>query len=154
MPEKFKLKTGIKLVIGFHILNLVLWSLGQTGAVINYDTIAAWGLQDARELIDPALVEVNRGIGLADTLVMFPLFIIGIIGLLKNRFYGAVASWMVFGITIYWPVVFWCSQLFYASEGIKHAPLNLATVFIPALFMGLALWFSWYLYRIRDNFQR
>lgn len=44
-----------------------------------YDTVGQWGLQDPRELIDPVIVEVNRGIGLVYMLTMIPIFIIAAI---------------------------------------------------------------------------
>ncbi len=140
--------TGVKVIIGFHILNLLLWSFGQTGAVFFYDTVAAWGLQDPRALLDPAIVEVNRGIGLADTLVMFPLFAVAVVGLVRGKFFGAVASWLVFGITLYWPVVFWTSQLFFRRGGIEYRPTPAAAIVLPAAFMLFAAWGSWYLAKI------
>jgi hypothetical protein len=68
--------------------------------------VAKWELQDPRELLNPGIVAVNRGIGLFDMVIMIPLFIIAITGLWRLKFYGAVASWLALGITFYWPVVF------------------------------------------------
>jgi len=113
MIKKENFTLPIKLIIGFHVLNLVLWFFGQTWAVFDYDTAASWGLQDPRILIDPAIVEVNRGIGLTDTFILLPIFLLATIGLLKRKFWGNVFSWMAFALTFYWPVVFWCSQYFF-----------------------------------------
>jgi hypothetical protein len=106
------LPLGIKIIVGFHVFSFVLWFIGQSGAVVAYDKMAEWGLQGPRASLDPVIVEVNRAIGLADTIIMLPLFIVAAVGLLRTRFYGAVASWLVFGMTLYWPVVFWISQEF------------------------------------------
>jgi hypothetical protein len=144
---------GIKVIIGFHVISFLLWSFGQTGAVVAYDTVAAWGFQDPRVLLDPAIVEVNRGIGLADTLVMLPLFVVAVIGLLRRRFFGAMASWLVFGMTLYWPTVFWCSQFFYAQGAIKHQPTAALTIVLPAALMLIAVWGSWYLASTRHQFR-
>jgi len=154
MTQNGKLPAGIKLIIAFFILSTIAWTFGQGGAVVAYDTVATWGLQDPRDAIDPAIVEVNRGIGLADMIVQMPLFIIAIIGLWKLKFYGAVASWLVLGTTIYWPIVFWSCQYFYRVEGIKHytAP---ASIYIALIVIILfALWASWYLYNNRRLFER
>ena len=75
MTHAPRLPLGIKVIIGFHLFSFVIWLIGQTGAVIAYDTSAKLGLQDPRSLLDPVIVEVNRGIGLADTIIMLPLFI-------------------------------------------------------------------------------
>ncbi len=153
MPKGDGLPRGVKVIIGFHVVSFVLWLFGQTGAVVSYDTVAEWGLQAPRALSDPVIVEVNRAIGLADTLVMFPLFAVAVIGLLRKRFSGAVASWLVFGMTLYWPTVFWCSQYLYGQAGITYQPTTPEAVILPAVMMGIALWGSWYLARNRHLFR-
>jgi hypothetical protein len=74
ISDAVELPRGVKVIIGFHVISFLLWSFGQTGAVLAYDTVAEWGFQDPRALIDPVIVEVNRAIGLADTLVMLAGF--------------------------------------------------------------------------------
>jgi hypothetical protein len=153
MSRDSALPFGLKAIVAFHILNLLLWTIGQTGAVVAYDWVAGLGLQDDRFSVDPVIVQVNQGIGLADTLVMFPLFLLGIVGLVRQRFYGAVASWMVFGITLYWPVVYWSTQFFYARGGTQHVPISGEAIAVPALFAGVAAWASVYLWRNRGLFE-
>lgn len=147
MQKTTKLPLGIKIIIGFHLFNALMWTIGQGGAVIAYDTVAEWGLQDPRALLDPVIVEVNRGIGLADMVTMIPLFIIAAIGLWRLKFYGAVASWLALGITFYWPLVFLCSQYFYGQAGIKYQPTKVSVVIFLLFVLLFALWASWYLYK-------
>jgi hypothetical protein len=147
MQKTTKFPLGIKFIIGFHLLNILLWTIGQGGAVISYDMVAKWGLQDPRELIDPVIVEVNRGIGLADMITMIPIFIFALIGLWRLKFYGAIASWLALGITFYWPVVFWSSQSFYGRAGIKYKPTLMSANLFLSLLLLFALWASWYLYK-------
>ncbi len=146
------LPRGVKIIIGFHVFSFVIWFFGQSVAVVNYDMVAEWGLQDPRALIDPVIVQVNRAIGLTDTIVMLPLFIIAAAGLFRRKFYGAVASWLAFGMTLYWPVVFWISQAFYAEASIRHQPTSMFAIILPAALMLIACWGSWYLYRNRGLF--
>jgi hypothetical protein len=153
MTQTSRLPLGIKVIIGFHVFSFVIWFFGQSVAVVAYDKVAGWGLQDPRALIDPVIVQVNRAIGLTDTIVMLPLFIVAAVGLLRRRFYGAVASWLAFGMTLYWPVIFWCSQAFYAEAGIKHAPTQLSYILLPGGLLLIACWGSWYLGRNRELFQ-
>jgi hypothetical protein len=145
-----RLPLGFKVIIGFHVFSLVTWFLGQTMAVVAYDRVAEWGLQEPRALLEPAVVEVNRAIGLADTIVQLPLFVVGAVGLAYGRFYGAVASWLVFGMTVYWPVVFWCSQAFYRTAGVRHAPTSTSAIVLPACLFLIACWGSWYMTRRRE----
>jgi hypothetical protein len=150
MDRPATLPLGFKLLVGFHAVSFVLWFFGQTLTVVAYDMVAGWGLQDPRSAVDPVIVEVNRAIGLTDTVLMLPLHLIAAVGLLQRRFYGAVASWLVFGITLYWPVMFWASQGFYAAAGITHQPMTVAYIVIPAAVVVIAGWGSWYLYDRRE----
>jgi len=153
MTRPSGLPLGVKVIIGFHIFSFVIWFFGQSMAVVAYDRVAEWGLQDPSALIDPVIVQINRAIGLTDTIVMLPLFIVAAVGLYRRRFYGAVASWLAFGMTVYWPVVFWCSQAFYAQAGIKHAPTQPVAIILPGALLLIACWGSWYLARNRELFQ-
>ena len=152
MSKSDKIPFSIKLVIGFHILNIVLWSVGQGGTIIDYDTIAEWGFQEPRELIDPVMVEVNRGTGLADVIIMLPLFIIALIGLLRMKFYGAVTSWMALGITIYWPLVACWQNYYYKLAGLKSPPFSAGILILLAFFCLFSVWASWILLRNRKLF--
>jgi len=146
-PKKRAIPLGIKFIVGFNLLNILLWTIGQGGAVIAYDTVASWGFQDPRSILDPVIVEVNRGIGLSDMIIMMPLFMIGVVGLWQLKFYGAVASWMAFGCSIYWPTIYWICQHFYGQAGIKYLPTTLQNTIILSIIFGFTLWASWYLFR-------
>lgn len=151
MTTSSQVSTGIKLIIAFHLGSALLWTFGQTWAVIDYDRAAGWGLQDPRSMVDPVVVEVNRAIGLADTLLMLPLHLAAAIGLWRMRLWGAVVSWLVFGMTMYWPLVFWCSQFLYGQGGVKHAPTEPGHMVITGAIFLIACWGSWYLFRVRER---
>ena len=121
--------------------------------MISYDTVAQWGFQDPRESLDPVIVEANRGIGFADFVIQIPLFIAAVIGLCLRRFYGAVCSWLVLGITIYWPVVDWAKQYFFKQAAVKHQPVDIMVHGILAFFFLFAIWASWYLFKNRKVFE-
>jgi len=149
-----KLPTGIKVIIGFHILSTIIWAIGQTGAIFFYDTVASWGLQDLRKLSDPVIVELNRGIGLVDSIVLLPLFVIAAAGLWRMKFFGAVASWMVLGINLYWPLEAICMRLFFGRAGIMHVPFDIGSNIILVLIVTFAGWASWYLFKNRNLFEK
>ena len=143
---------GIKIIIGFHLLSVLLWAIGQGGAVVCYDLVAEWGLQEPRESLDPVLVEVHRGIGLADVVVQTPLFLVAVAGLWRMKFYGAVASWLVLGISIYWPVVEWAKHFFFARAEVKYLPMDMATNGVLAFVVLFSVWASAYLFKKRELF--
>ena len=152
MEKQKKLSLGIKLIIGFFILNLIMFVFGQGGAVVSYDYVAKLGLQEARETIDPVIVVINRGIGLADVLIGVPLFILAIIGLWCLRFYGAVFSWMVLGISFYWTTVAWAKQSFYIQASVKCEPFNAGVHSVLAFVFIFSVWASWHLFKNRKLF--
>ena len=152
MDKQRVLLIGIKFIIGFHILNIIFWVIGQGGAVIAYDTVAELGLQETRETIDPVIAVVNQGIGFADVIIGVPLFILALIGLWQMRFWGAVISWMVFGIHFYWTSVAWSKQFFYLEASVKCQPFNIGVHFMLAFVFLFSVWASWYLFRNRKLF--
>jgi hypothetical protein len=61
MTRTGRLPKGAWVIIAFHVISLLLWLFGQTGAVVSYDTVAAWGFQESRAVLDPVIV-VSRSI--------------------------------------------------------------------------------------------
>ncbi len=141
---------GITFIIGFFILSIAIWIIGQGGAIIAYDSVAELGFQqDTRENADPVIVEVNRGIAFGDVVIQLPLFILGAIGLWRLRYYGAVASWMALAIHLYWTTVAWAKQFFYMNASIKCEPFPLSLHGTLAFFFLFSVWASWYLFKKR-----
>ncbi len=153
MDNQKKVSLGFKLIIGFHILNIIMWIVGQGGSVIAYDAVAELGLVEPRKTIDPIIVVVNRGIGFADVLIGVPLFIAALIGIWKMRFWGAVFSWMVFGIGFYWTSVAWAKKYFYLEASIKCQPFDMGTHIMLAFVFLFSAWGSWYLLKKRAIFE-
>jgi hypothetical protein len=69
------------------------------------------------------------------------------------RFYGAIASWMVLGITLYWPVVAWTEHYFFARAVVKYQPFDVITNGILAIIFLFAGWASWYLSKNHKLFE-
>ena len=152
MSHQKRRPLGITFIIGFHILNIIFWIIGQGGAVVDYDTAAQWGFQEPRETLDPVLVAINRGIGCADVIIGVPLFVIALIGLLGMRFYGFAFTWMVLGISFYWTTVAWVKQYFILQAGVKSLPFDIGTHSMLAFVFLFSLWASWYLFKKRALF--
>ena len=152
MEKQMRIPLSIKFIIGFHILSIIFWIVGQGGAVVAYDTVAKLGLQEAREAIDPVIAVINRGIAFADILIGVPLFILAVIGLCLKRFWGIVFSWMAFGVNFYWPAVAWSKQYFYLEASVKCQPFSIGVHFMLAFVFLFSAWGSWYQYKNRKLF--
>ena len=86
------------------------------------------------------------------TLLAVPLFVFAVIGLWRQKFFGCVSSWMIFGISLYWTTVAWCKQYFYIQESIKCEPFTAGVHFVLAFVFLFSLWGSGYLYKKRHWF--
>ena len=120
--------------------------------MIAYDTVASWGLVEARETVDPFCIVINKAIGLADVIIAPPIFIIATIGLWKMRFYGLMTSFMCFGIGFYWTAIAWVKQIFLVQAGVKCEPFDVGTHGMLGFVFLFSIWGSWYLYKTRLQF--
>ncbi len=120
-------------------------------AVINYDFTVSIGLQESINEITEVGVALNKGFGLGDTVFYIPLFIIGIVGLLKRVALGIYTMFGAMAVTVYWPIV--ClSTLFYAegAPGFHFTDYTSYSV-ILSLISLYGLGGLWFLYKNRDK---
>jgi len=144
-----KRTTGFWLLIGFGILLIIIYLLGQTMALINYDFAVSIDLQEPVNEITEIGVAMNKGFGFGDTVFYIPLFVIGVVGLLKRSALGLFAMLGTMAITVYWPIVS-LSTLFFA----KGAPGWYFTDYtsysiLLSLIVLYGIWGGWFLYRNR-----
>ena len=109
---------GFWFLVGFGIVLNIIYLLGQTMSIINYDFAVTMGLQEPVDQITAVGVAVNKGFGFGDTFFYIPLFVIGILGLFRWSSLGLHARIGFMAVTVYWPVVS-LSMVFYArgAEG-------------------------------------
>ena len=132
-------------LIGFGILLNIIYLIGQTMAVINYDFTVAIGLQESANEVTQVGVALNKGFGLGDTVIYIPLFLFGIIALIRRHVMGLYALFGALAITIYWPIVS-LSTVFYAkgSPGWNFADYTSYSIFL-ILIAVYGVWGMWYL---------
>jgi len=153
MTHRKRRSLGTLVILGFLALCSVIWIIGQGGALVAYDKVAAWGLQqDVRGEVDPAIIPVNRGVAVGDFAIQLPLFLIALVGLWKLRFFGVVAAWMSLSMHWYWTATAWAKQAFYLQAGIQAEPLAVPLQIMMAVICLISLWACWYLYKRRELF--
>jgi hypothetical protein len=138
-------------LIGIGILLNLMYLSGQTMAIINYDFTVSTGLQESIDEITGVGVAFNKGFGLGDTVFYIPLFIAGIIGLIRGKIWGIYTMFGAMAVTVYWPIVS-LSALYYA----KNAPgFNFTNhseyAVILSLIILYGLWGLWFLYRNKNK---
>ncbi len=141
---------GFRLIIGFGIFMIAFMLLGQTMSFIDYDFTVSLGLQEHGDIVTAIGVAMNKGFGLADTIVYIPLVALGIAGLFMRRQWGVFAMMGAMGITAYWPIV--CLSFIYFAKGapgFAFTRYGAYTVLLSTISL-IGIWGMWYLYSRRN----
>jgi hypothetical protein len=139
-------------IVGLLILLMLL--VGQMMSFINYDFTVSIGMQESVDVIGAMGVAVNKGFGVADTIIYLPLLVAGLIGLWIRKGWGMHAMAGALGITAYWPMAALFLLLF-----ARGAPGFYFTAFVPyaillTAFTVYSIWGLWYLYARRAIFAK
>ena len=144
-----KRTSGFWVLIGFSVLLNIIYLLGQTMALINYDFAVSIHLQESVNEITEIGVALNKGFGFGDTIFYIPLFVIGIIGLLKRSAFGLFAMFGAMAITVYWPIV-GLSTVFFAKDAPGWHFTDYSSYSILLSLIALyGIWGFWFLYKYR-----
>jgi hypothetical protein len=92
------------LIIFALLLNLIML-IGQTGSLFDYGFTVSIGLQESIEEVTGIGVAWAKGFAFGDTVFYMPLYIIGIVGLFKQKVWGIFSMFGALAITVYWPIV-------------------------------------------------
>lgn len=143
--------TGFWFLIGFGVLLNIFYVLGQSMAVINYEFAVSIGLQEPVNEITEIGVALNKGFGFGDTVFYIPLFIVGIIGLLKRTSLGLYAMFGAMAVTVYWPVVSLSTVIFAKGAPGWHFKDFTSYSILLSLIALYGIWGFLYLYKNRGN---
>ncbi len=143
--------TGFWFLIGFGVLLNLIYVLGQTMAVINYDFAVSIGLQEPVNEITEIGVALNKGFGLGDTVFYIPLFVVGIIGLLQRTTLGLFAMLGAMAVTVYWPVVALSTVIFAIGAPGWHFTDYTSYSILLSLIALYGIWGFLFLYKNREN---
>jgi len=151
MEATKKRTTGFWFLIGFGVLLNIAYVLGQTMAVINYDFAVSIDLQEPVNEITEIGVALNKGFGFGDTVFYIPLFVIGIIGLLKRTTLGLFAMLGAMAVTVYWPVVGLSTVIFAKGAPGWHFTDYTSYSILLSLIALYGIWGFMFLYKNREN---
>ena len=146
-----KRTTGFWILVSIGVILNLIYLLGQTMAIINYDFAVSIELQEPVTDITEVGVALNKGFGFGDTFFYMPLFVVGIIGLLKRSAWGLYAMFGAMAITIYWPLV-GLSTVFYAkgAPGWHFTDYTSYSILLTSIAI-YGIWGLWFLYTNRAN---
>lgn len=146
-----KRPSGFWILLGIGILLNIFYLIGQTMAFINYDFTVAMELQEPAEEITAIGVAFNKGFGFGDTIFYIPIFLMGIVGLLKRKEYGLYAMAGAMAVTVYWPAVT-LSTLYFAKgdEGFYFTDYLTYSIVLPLISL-YGLWGLFFVFRNRKR---
>lgn len=144
-----KRSIGFRLLISIGIVLNIIFIAGQTVSLIDHDLTVSLGLQESEEEIGSVGIAFAKGFAFGDTAFYIPLFVTGMIGLVKRKPWGTFFMFGALAVTVYWPVV----HLFAIYSG--KSSMNLGadkylsySVILPLVAL-YGLWGMWFLYRNR-----
>jgi len=143
--------TGFWFLIGIGMFLNIVYVLGQTMAVLNYEFAVSIGLQEPVNEITEIGVALNKGFGFGDTVFYIPLFVVGIIGLLKRTSLGLYAMFGAMAVTVYWPVVGLSTVIFAKGAPGWHFTNYTSYSILLSLIALYGIWGFLFLYKNRDN---
>jgi len=143
--------SGFWVLIGCGVLLNIVYVLGQTMAIINYDFAVSIDLQEPVKEITEIGVALNKGFGFGDTVFYIPLFVLGIIGLLRRTSWGLFAMLGAMAVTVYWPIVGLSTVIFAKGSPGWHFTDYTSYSILLSLIALYGIWGFWFLYKNRDE---
>ena len=135
------------MLISIAAVLVVLFLAGQSLGVFNYDLAVAIGMQESEDEIGKIGIAFAKGFGFADTVLYIPLFLMGIIGLLKNKRWGKYAMFAALAISVYWPIVHLYAIFIDRISITLHPEKYIYYPIILSLIIIYGLWGMFYLYK-------
>lgn len=135
------------ILISIASVLVAMFLAGQTLGVFNYNLAVSIGMQESESEIGKIGIAFAKGFGFADTVIYIPLFLVGIIGLLKNKRWGKYSMFGALAISVYWPIVH-LYAIFIDRISITLNPEKyISYPIILSLIIIYGLWGMWYLYK-------
>ena len=143
--ELGKLPLGIWLALLALILISLAWIM-QAYSLFNWESAVNLGLQNqsfSGGEAEAVQAQKDKGIAIADLLWPLPLTIIALVGILKKRVVGFIASMMTFAICVYFPLF----HILWLWSSHRETAIAAALLWgIPSLLGIAGLWANRYLY--------
>ena len=98
-----KKSIGFWILISISSLMVIMFLVGQTLSLFNYNLTLELGLQESEKEVGKVGRAFLKGYAFGDSIVYIPLLIAGIVGLLNNRRWGKYSMFAALSISVYWP---------------------------------------------------
>jgi len=134
------------LILAAIVLILFL-TAGQTFSLLDYDLAIDLGLQESEKEIGKVGIAFAKGFAFGDTIIYIPMLIIGILGLIKGKKWGALFMFGGLAISVYWPVVHLYAIYIETDAIVLNPDKYISFPIILTLITVYGLWGIVYLYK-------
>ena len=142
---------GFWILISIGMLLILMFLLGQTLSLVDYDLTVSLGLQESEEEISNVGIAYAKGFAFGDTIFYIPLFVIGIVGLLKRKIWGLFSMIGALAVSIYWPIVH-LFAIFIGKDAMNLMPEKYVSYsIILSIIILYGLWGIWFLYKNQNR---
>ncbi len=129
------------------IVLIIFLTAGQTLSLIDYDLAIDLGLQESEKEIGKVGIAFAKGFALGDTIFYIPMLVLGILGLVKGKKWGALFMFGGLAISVYWPIVHLYAIYIETDAIVLNPDKYISFPIILTLITVYGLWGIIYLYK-------
>ncbi|MDB4271050.1 hypothetical protein N9896_03030 [bacterium] len=134
-------------LISAAIVLILFLTAGQTFSLINYNLAIDLGLQESENEIGKVGIAFAKGFAFGDTIFYIPMLVLGILGLIKGKKWGAFFMFGGLAISVYWPIVHLYTIYIETDAIVLNPDKYISFPIILSLITIYGLWGISYLYK-------
>ena len=142
-------KKGVSfwVLISAAIVLIIFLIAGQTFSLIDYELAIDLGLQESENEIGKVGIAFAKGFAFGDTIFYIPMLVLGILGLIKGKKWGAFFMFGGLAISVYWPIVHLYTIYIETDAIVLNPDKYISFPIILSLITIYGLWGISYLYK-------
>ena len=138
---------GFWVLVSTAIVLILFLTAGQTFSLINYNLAIDLGLQESENEIGKVGIAFAKGFAFGDTIIYIPMLVLGILGLIKGKKWGAFFMFGGLAISVYWPIVHLYTIYIETDAIVLNPDKYISFPIILSLITIYGLWGISYLYK-------
>ncbi|MGB5481629.1 MAG: hypothetical protein WBM91_11165 [Eudoraea sp.] len=140
---------GFWILISTALVLILFLTAGQTLSLIDYNLAIDLGLQESENEIGNVGIAFAKGFAFGDTIFYIPMLVLGVLGLIKGKKWGAFIMFGGLAISVYWPIVHLYTISIETDAIVLNPDKYISFPIILTLITVYGLWGMIYLYTNR-----
>lgn len=140
---------GFWILISTALVLILFLTAGQTLSLIDYNLAIDLGLQESENEIGNVGIAFAKGFAFGDTIFYIPMLVLGVLGLIKGKKWGAFIMFGGLAISVYWPIVHLYTISIETDAIVLNPDKYISFPIILTIITVYGLWGMIYLYKNR-----